>query len=95
MVAMFTVNVLPFVGLAFGSGWMRLFSAIAVLIALGFHAGVDIAMRVSPLYCLTYPLGAIFFCYMLARSTAVTLWQGGVSWRGTFYPLRELKRGVV
>jgi len=35
------------------------------------------------------------FCYMIARSVAVTLWQGGVTWRGTFYPLKELKRGVV
>jgi hypothetical protein len=32
---------------------------------------------------------------MLARSAIVTLWQGGIVWRGTFYPLEELKRGVV
>jgi len=92
---MFAMNVLPFVGLAFGSGWIRLFSGVAVLIALRFHVGVDVAMRVSPLYALTHPVGAVFFCYMVARSTVVTLWTGGVTWRGTFYALEELKRGVV
>jgi hypothetical protein len=66
-----------------------------VLIAVGFHVGVDIVMRVSPLYALTHPVGALLFCYMLLRSTTVTLWHGGVTWRGTFYPLKELKRGVV
>jgi glycosyltransferase involved in cell wall biosynthesis len=93
--AMLAMNVLPFAGLAFGSGWVRVFAAIAVVIALCFHAGVDIAMRVSPLYALTHPLGALFFCYMVARSTAVTLWQGGITWRGTFYRLEDLRRGVV
>ena len=51
--------------------------------------------RVSPLYALTHPLGALLFCYMLLRSTVVTLWQGGIVWRDTFYPLDDLKRGVV
>ena len=41
------------------------------------------------------PIGAVLFCYMLLRSTVVTLWHGGVTWRGTFYPLEHLKRGVV
>jgi len=70
-------------------------SGIAVLIAMGFHAEVDVVMRVSPLYALTQPMGALLFCYMLLRSTVVTLWQGGILWRETFYPLEELKRGVV
>jgi hypothetical protein len=65
------------------------------VIALGFHAGVDLVMRVSPAYALIHPLGALLLCYMLLRSTVVTLWHGGVTWRGTFYPLEELKRGVV
>jgi glycosyltransferase involved in cell wall biosynthesis len=88
-------NVLPFAGLFFGHGWIRIFSAIAVFIALCFHAGVDIVMRVSPLYCLTLPIGAVLFAFILFRSTVVTLRQRGIFWRGTFYPLDELRRGSV
>jgi len=32
---------------------------------------------------------------MLLRSAVVTLKQGGIVWRDTFYPLDELKRGAV
>ena len=95
LTGMLAVNVLPYAGLLFGTGWIRIFSVIAVLMAFGFHVGVDVAMRVSPLYALTQPLGALLFCYMLLRSTFVTLWQGGIVWRETFYPLDDLKRGVV
>jgi glycosyltransferase involved in cell wall biosynthesis len=89
------MNVAPAVGVLFGHGWIRIFAAIALVIAMCFHAGVDIGMRVSPLYAFTHPLGAILFGYMLLRSTIVTLRQGGIVWRDTFYPLEELKRGVV
>jgi hypothetical protein len=89
------INVLPFVGVVFAHGWIRLFCAIAVVIAVCFQAGVAIVMRVSPLYAVTHPLGGLLFCYMLLRSTVVTLWQGGIVWRDTFYPLEELKRGLV
>jgi len=95
LVGMFAINILPLAGLVFGEGWIRIFSVIAVFIAMCFHAGVDVVMRVSPLYALTQPLGALLFCYMLLRSTVVTLWQGGIVWRDTFYPLEDLKRGVV
>ena len=89
------MNVLPFVGVFFTHGWVRMFCAIAVVIAVCFQAGVAMVMRVSPLYALTHPLGGLLFSYMLARSTVVTLRQGGIVWRDTFYALEELKRGVV
>jgi len=92
---MLLTNVAPFLGVIFGQGWVRILAGVAVVIALGFHVGVDLVMRVSPFYALTNPLGAVLFSYMLLRSTVVTLWQGGVTWRGTFYPLEELRRGVV
>jgi hypothetical protein len=52
-------------------------------------------MKVSPLYALTQPVGALVYIYMVLRSTAVTLWDGGVTWRGTFYRLDELERGGI
>jgi hypothetical protein len=89
------LNLAPFVAVFAAHGWIRILASIAVAIALVLHIGVNVVMRVSPLYALTHPIGAVLFCYMLLRSAAVTLWHGGVTWRGTFYPLEELKRGVV
>jgi glycosyltransferase involved in cell wall biosynthesis len=95
LTGVFLLNVVPFVGILAGHGWIRILSAIAVAVALCMHGGVNVANKVSPLYALTHPIGAAIFCYMIVRSVAVTLWQGGVTWRGTFYPLKELRRGVV
>jgi glycosyltransferase involved in cell wall biosynthesis len=95
LAGMISLNVVPFLAVVAGHGWIQILSAIAVAVALGMHASVDVVNRVSPLYALTHPIGAVLFCYMIVRSVTVTLWQGGVTWRGTFYPLKELKRGVV
>ncbi|HEY6129912.1 MAG TPA: glycosyltransferase [Candidatus Acidoferrum sp.] len=89
------VNIAPFVALPFAHGWVLGLTLVSVAIALGFHAGTAWVMRASPLYALTQPLGAAVFCYMLLRSTVMTLRQGGVVWRDTFYPLEELRRGIV
>ncbi len=37
------------------------------------------------------PAGMAVFSYILLRSMVVTHWQGGITWRGTHYPLRDLK----
>ena len=89
------LSLLPWLALPFVHGWARLLAGIAVGLAICAEGGVAIENGVSPLYALTHPIGASIFGWMLARSTIVTLWQGGITWRGTFYPLKELKRGVV
>lgn len=88
-------SVAPFLALLFGHGWIRVFAAVAAVIAVCFHAAVAVTMRVSWLYALTHLIGALLLSYMLLLSTTVTLRQGGIVWRDTFYPLEELKRGIV
>ncbi len=95
LAALLLLSVVPFAALSFTHGRNLILAAISAAIAVCFHAGVAIAMRVSPLYAFTHPLGAIIFSHMLLRSMVITLRQRGIIWRGTFYPLDELRRGQV
>jgi hypothetical protein len=87
--------VFPLIALAFTHGWGRAFDLISIGVPLIAEAGLAIEFSAPPAYALTYPIGALIFVWMMARSAIVTMWQGGVVWRGTFYPLNELRRGVV
>ena len=87
--------VVPWAALFVAHGWALVFACICVGLAIILHIGACVEFKVSPLYALTFPIGALIFTWMQMRSTIVTLWTGGIIWRGTFYPLKELKRGVV
>jgi hypothetical protein len=87
--------VLPAAMLAFVHGWARAFDAIAVVLPLIIAGGAARQLRAPVILAVTYPVGGLIFAWMLARSMIVTLWQGGIVWRGTFYPLDELRRGMV
>jgi membrane protease YdiL (CAAX protease family) len=43
---------------------------------------------------LAYPVGAAVYGWALARSAWVTLRQGGIRWRDTFYRLIRLRAGL-
>jgi cellulose synthase/poly-beta-1,6-N-acetylglucosamine synthase-like glycosyltransferase len=95
LLGLFCLDILPWAAIPFVRGWMLVLAGVSVCVALIYHAGVAAVMRVSPLYALTHPVGAAVFSYMLGRSTVVTLWRGGVTWRDTFYPLEILRKGSV
>jgi glycosyltransferase involved in cell wall biosynthesis len=44
---------------------------------------------------LLFPLSALTFVFALLRSMIITLRQGGVRWRGTFYSLAELRKNAA
>lgn len=87
--------VVPFAALPFVHGWALAFAAIAAAIAVATQAGVSIRFGVPAIYALAHPIGALMMTWMVARSAVVTLYRGGIVWRGTFYALDDLKKGVV
>jgi glycosyltransferase involved in cell wall biosynthesis len=95
MFGLLLMCVFPVIALAFVHGWGRGLAALGVAIPVIAEIGVALEFRSPVLFAFTYPIGALIFVWMIARSTFVTIRQGGIVWRGTFYPLEELKRGVV
>ncbi|MGH9734695.1 MAG: glycosyltransferase [Candidatus Acidiferrales bacterium] len=87
--------VFPFCALAFVHGWARAFDIIAVALPMIADGEAAREFGVSRLWGLSLPIGALIFVWMLGRSMVVTLRQGGIEWRGTFYPLKDLKSGIV
>jgi glycosyltransferase involved in cell wall biosynthesis len=49
----------------------------------------------SPWNAVFFPLSAVIFVFTLLRSMLITLQQGGVRWRGTFYSLAELRKNAA
>jgi hypothetical protein len=71
-----------------GAGVMALASAFG-LYALSSHSN-----RLSAGYAAGFPIAAAVLIHAMLRSMVITLWDGGVMWRGTFYPIAELRSHV-
>ena len=70
----------------------RLPAILALAAVAGLYLLSQRHSRISAWYALLFPAGAVMFLISLLRSTITTLHQGGVIWRGTFYPLTELRK---
>ncbi len=89
---MLLVNLGPFVGMYFARGWARVGFVAALASIFAIYVGMSRRSDIPALYFLLHPVGAVLFAYAIARSMVLTLAQGGVVWRGTVYPLEELKK---
>jgi hypothetical protein len=59
------------------------------------YGGMSLKSAVPPYYFFLHPVSTTLFVYITLRSMVLTLSRGGVVWRGTFYPLEELRKGMV
>ncbi|HLM80844.1 MAG TPA: glycosyltransferase family 2 protein [Terriglobales bacterium] len=89
------LNLGPFLGVWLAHGWARVPYAIALGSLFLIYYGISLRSAVPPYYFFLHPVGTSLFMYILLRSMVHTLWNGGIVWRGTKYPLEELRKGMV
>jgi glycosyltransferase involved in cell wall biosynthesis len=89
------LNLMPFVGVGLAHGWARAPYAIALLAMFAIYVGMSWRSSVPAYYFFLHPVSTVLFVYTLLRSMVLTLWNDGITWRGTKYPLEELRKGMV
>lgn len=88
-------SVWPFIAVLVTTGPVRWIYLATVSLILLVAADSARFHNARPWYAIGYPLTSALFAYILLRTMVLNLWQGGIYWRGTFYPLKELKRNRV
>ncbi len=93
--ALALLNLGPFLGIWLAHGWARAGYGLALFSMFSIYVGMSWKSDVPPYYFLLHPISTSLFVYTMLRSMFLTLGNGGVTWRGTFYPLEELRKGMV
>lgn len=89
MASLATLFFLPLLGMAW---WPTLLPSLISLVCLAVCVRVTAEInRIPARYGWLYPLGLMAVLWAMLRSMLLTWWRRGVLWRGTLYPLRELR----
>lgn len=79
----------------FGRWPVRAAGALSlVMIGLLYRTAGRFYNRLSAAWVVTLPVSLTLVLYAMLRSMILTLARRGVAWRGTFYPLKELRRNL-
>jgi hypothetical protein len=88
------LGVTPFAGLFVGPLWARAGCAGGVVALAALLAAIRRQTGTAWYYALAFPLTTALVLFALIRSTWLTLRHGGVRWRGSSYPLSELRAHI-
>jgi glycosyltransferase involved in cell wall biosynthesis len=84
-------HIAPFACVWLAPGWSKIGFVISLTGMFALYARLYPATRVNPLFFFVHPLGALLILYAAMKSMFVTVRDGGVTWRGTFYPTAMFK----
>jgi glycosyltransferase involved in cell wall biosynthesis len=95
VLVLFVVHIYPFAALFLSDGAVQLLNGLIVGLSFSIFADNAVFMRFNPLVAFGYPFAMATMIHVLVRSMVVTLATGGIVWRGTRYPLRQLRANRV
>ena len=86
---------LPFVATFWAPGLAKVPYALALFSVFCMYVGMSWYSPISPLFVLLHPVATLLLGYTMMRSMFHALRNDGIVWRGTRYPLEQLKSGLV
>ena len=89
------VSLSPIVGFFLAGPAPKVAAAAAWAGALLVYAVMSRGARIRAWQALLMPIGGILFGFAILRSIAFAVARRGLIWRGTFYPLGELRRAML
>jgi cellulose synthase/poly-beta-1,6-N-acetylglucosamine synthase-like glycosyltransferase len=89
-------NVLPVFGLFSrnATGTLCGLNILSTFLVYAYRAG-HFRHETPWWYAVLHPFGICVFIYAMLRSASTTLFNGGIEWRETKYPLKELKDNAI
>ncbi len=84
-------SIFPFLGVFFCSGLPKLVCLLTVACKASVFLLNSRAMKQPPGYVLWLPIAVVVLLYISLRATVKTLKDDGIYWRGTYYPLQQLR----
>ena len=94
-IAQFLLNVWPFLGLILTHGITRILNVVVVLLITFLCWDIAQFHNSRRWYGIGFPISTLLFIYIIWRSMLMTLVNNGIRWRGTHYPLAELRANKV
>jgi glycosyltransferase involved in cell wall biosynthesis len=89
------LGIWPFAAIWMTSGAERVLYATAALAQMAGYAGLALTQRTRPWLAVLYPFASLIFVSILGAAVLRTVRLRGIEWRGTFYPLDELRANRV
>lgn len=93
--ALLLFGVWPWMALFVTAGWTLALNAGSVGAMALLYVMSTRSSGARPWLAPLLPVAICIFCYTILRSAVLALWRGEVRWRGTAYPLDELRRYKV
>ena len=85
----------PFIAVFVTGGATRILYALALAFIFFLFAGMARGQKVPLVHGLLVPVASLLFIYVVWNATLYALVHRGIEWRGTHYPLDELKANRV